>query len=86
MKFDFYADPGHAWVKVPRRLLVDLGIEDRITHYSYQRGDWCYLEEDCDVTLFATTMEAQGTKPEWRWHQGDKRSKIRGYASFSPRK
>jgi hypothetical protein len=25
--FDIYVDPGHGWVKAPRKLLADLGIE-----------------------------------------------------------
>ena len=38
-QFNVYSDPGHAWVKVSRKLLVKLGIADKITLYSYQRGD-----------------------------------------------
>lgn len=36
MKFQFYADPGHGWVEVKRELLKELGIEDKISSYSYQ--------------------------------------------------
>ena len=27
-------------------------IRDRISSFSYQKGDWVYLEEDCDATIF----------------------------------
>ena len=59
MKFPFYMDPGHGWLKVPMRLLKELGIEPRITAYSYRRGDFAYLEEDCDATTFVKAMEAR---------------------------
>jgi hypothetical protein len=50
--FTLYADNGHAWAKVPREMLVQLGIVKDITHYSYQRGDYVYLEEDGDLDTF----------------------------------
>jgi hypothetical protein len=50
--FTLYVDGGHAWAKVPRKLLVLLGIVKDITHYSYQRGDYVYLEEDDDLDTF----------------------------------
>lgn len=85
MKFDKYDDPGHGWVKVPRKLLNKLGIEDKITTCSRQRGDYAYLEEDCDLQTFWNAMVKQGNKPEFRHHSTDKASKIRGYASFHPK-
>ena len=84
MKFDSYSDGGHGWVRVPRKLLIKIGIESKITPYSYQRGEWVYLEEDADVTLFWRTMHELGDKPEFRHHTTDKLSKIRGYESFKP--
>lgn len=53
----FYTDPGHGWLEVPRELLHDLGIADRVSEYSYQRGDSVYLEEDCDYFLFYQAMK-----------------------------
>jgi hypothetical protein len=47
--FTHYTDPGHGWVEVPRALLHELGIADKITGYSYQRGEDVFLEEDCDL-------------------------------------
>jgi len=56
-KYRFISDPGHAWLEVPRAELVALNILDRVSHYSYQKGDMVYLEEDCDAGLF---VEAKG--------------------------
>ena len=58
--YKFYSDNGHGWLAVKRQELIDLGIIDKITPYSYQRGKTVYLEEDCDVDLFLRTKKAQG--------------------------
>lgn len=79
MKFDCYSDPSHGWVKVPRKKLVELGISGQITSCSYQRGDWVYLEVDCDLSTFATAMEKVGKTVELREHVSNRRSKIRSY-------
>ena len=57
LKLKFYADPGHGWLRVPRWLLGDLGIEDKITGFSYQRTQWVYLEEDQDYRTFMEAAE-----------------------------
>jgi hypothetical protein len=56
----FYSDPGHGWLEVPRSLLHELDIADKITPYSYQRGEDVFLEEDCDLSTFADAMEKAG--------------------------
>ena len=38
MKIHVYNDPGHGWASVPMSLLVDLGIDNKVSTYSYQRG------------------------------------------------
>ena len=58
--FTHYTDPSHGWVEVPRALLHELGIADKITEYSYQRGEDVFLEEDCDLSTFARAMEKAG--------------------------
>ena len=50
--YTFYNDPGHGWLRVQRQELIDLGIADKITPYSYQKDDLVYLEEDCDAGKF----------------------------------
>jgi hypothetical protein len=81
-KYDFFSDPGHGWLKVPKAELVKLGIVDKISKYSYMRGDCAFLEEDADATLFIEEMEKRGFKVEFRESNADKDSRIRNYESF----
>jgi hypothetical protein len=46
-----YNDPSHAWGKVKRKVLDNLGIADNVSSYSYQYKDNVYLEEDADLLL-----------------------------------
>jgi hypothetical protein len=81
-----FSDPGHGWVRFPRSRLVRLGIADKISPYSYQRGDQVFLEEDCDLTVLITALRAQGyadTDIQFRGGASNRRSKIRGYEHYS---
>jgi len=82
MKFNKYDDPGHGWLKVTRKLIMKLGIENKISNFSYMRGDFVYLEEDCDLSLFLKKMEDFGISVEIKTSYGNKSSKIRGYDSY----
>ncbi len=84
MKFNYYMDPGHGWLKVPMRLLKELGIESKITRYSYRRGDQAYLEEDCDATTFVKAMEERGRTVVFDDHSSNRESVIRGYEPWDP--
>lgn len=79
-----YSDPGHGWAVVTRKELIQLGIEHKISRFSYQRGDKVYLEEDADLSLFVNTQLANGIKPKFNGTSSDKQSRIRNYASFVP--
>lgn len=79
MKIIVYCDPGHGWGKVSKKKLVKLGILGQISRYSYQRGNWMYLEEDCDLTLFCEAMDKAGESVEFVFNHANKQSKIRGY-------
>ena len=86
MKLDFISDPGHGWLKVPHRLLAELNIADRITTYSYSRGDYAYLEEDCDYSTFAAAMQAAGKTFAIRErNSAHNYSRVRNYATYRPR-
>lgn len=85
MILHFYSDPGHGWAKIKRETLRKSGILAKVTPFSYQRGDYVYLEEDCDLSLLFKTMDAKGEALTLRNHSADKRSKIRSYASFGLR-
>lgn len=79
-----FADPGHAWCRVPKQRLRDLGIADAITGYSYERGLYAYLEEDCDLTTLVTALRTQGYEDiKFKTQHTDRQSKIRNYNSYT---
>jgi len=91
MRIVKYSDPGHGWYKVPRSLLIKLGIADNITGYSYQYGDNVYLEEDQDMTTFLMAYFNGNIPAKW-WelvklvdNYTNRESKIRTYRPYSPK-
>jgi len=84
MRLNFYEDPGHGWLAVPIPLLDKLGIIDQISTYSYMRGMLAHLEEDCDYSVFWAAAQRAGLKLHIRTTRTDNRSRIRGYAPFTP--
>jgi hypothetical protein len=81
--FDYIQDSGHGWIKVPVTLLADLAIADQVSHYSYYRAGFGYLEEDCDLTLFFNAYHARyGHDPKLRDRRCD-RSRVRHYAQYN---
>lgn len=54
----FFHDPGHGWLRVKRDTLIELGILDKVSGYSYQSDDrqFVFLEEDCDMTLYVDAI------------------------------
>lgn len=79
--YHFTNDPGHGWLHVKREELVRLGIADKISSYSYQRGGTVYLEEDCDATLFINTKWGLGERVVCTDRYVD-RTPIRGYEPY----
>lgn len=77
-----YSDPRHAWGKVKRDVLVNLGIADKITRYSYQRGEYAFLEEDCDLTTLCMALNAQDTRIKFIEKPSKRDSKIRSYKRY----
>lgn len=83
MKITVYSDPGHGWAKVPKALLNKLGISDKITRYSYQRGEHAYLEEDCDLATLITALKERNIGYSFREQvAGHRQSKIRSYEQY----
>ena len=78
----FYADPGHGWGAVKRKVLDQLGIADKITSYSYQKGQTVYLEEDCDLSTLVTALALQGEVVQYKEKHTNKYSPIRNYERF----
>lgn len=81
-KIKIYTDPGHGWGAVKRQVLIDLGIADRISHFSYQKGQTVYLEEDCDLPVLTTALSTKGVWIEHTEKHTDNRSPIRSYESY----
>lgn len=78
----FYADPGHGWGAVKRKVLDQLGIADKITAYSYQKGQTVYLEEDCDLSTLVTALALKGETVQYKEKHTNKYSPIRNYERF----
>ena len=65
--YTIYEDSGHAWVRVRTIELFALQIASDITPYSYIKGQYAYLEEDCDLTTFFNAYHAvKGRDPKFR--------------------
>ena len=85
----FYSDDGHGWLAVKRQKLIDLGLMEKISPFSYQRGNTVYLEEDCDITVFlkacgCITFEQTREKFNCIEKHTNGRHPIRSYDIFTP--
>lgn len=78
----FHSDAGHGWLAVKKTEIQMLGIADKISGYSYQRGGTVYLEEDCDAPCFIKAAEARGITVEFSMSPPRERSPIRSMASY----
>lgn len=83
MIINFHCDAGHGWFAVKRELINKLGIADKITSFSYQRGKTVYCEEDCDAdTLFKALDEAKIEYKVKSLKQAEYNSPIRSYECY----
>lgn len=81
--YTFYSDPGHGWLQVPLSKLFELGIEKKISSYSYLDSGQAYLEEDCDYAVFHDAFKrAHGVPPEYKEISVDDRSHIRNFFHY----
>jgi hypothetical protein len=78
----FYSDAGHGWYAVKIKTLVALGIADKISSFSYMKGQTAYLEEDSDAAIFFNTCKKMffSVVTVQQSHTG--RSPIRSYAPY----
>ena len=58
--YTMHTDPGHGWLAVSMEEINKLGIADKISTYSYRKGETAYLEEDCDCSVFLQAKQARG--------------------------
>jgi len=82
--FESFSDPSHGWIKVPKTLLVELGIANKISHCSYMKVHHAYLEEDADATTFMQAMAERGIQVKFRHRTADRLSRIRNYPGYLP--
>jgi hypothetical protein len=84
-KLTFYADPGHGWLEVDLLDYIDLDIADKISRYSYAKGEKAYLEEDCDAGLFIEAAKGNGWTINIK-EMYQENTPIRNYQRFEIRK
>ena len=77
-----FADPGHAWARVAKSKLVTLGIADKISTYSYQKGENAFLEKDCDLSVLMTALRERGYEIKFNESHTNRQSKIRSYFTY----
>ena len=85
LTFNLYCDPGHGWLKVPRKTIEKYVPEilSEISKYSYMKGNDVFLEEDCDLGLFIRAANTKGICIKYRpFHNQSKYSRIRNYKNF----
>jgi hypothetical protein len=82
MKFTYYTDPGHGWIRVKKQLLIQLNIAFDISNYSYMKGNSAYLEEDCDLQKLSDALIKVGKTLELIQKHTNKNSRIRSYAKY----
>ena len=86
MTHTFYSDPGHAWLKVPIKELEALGIERKISKYSYHNEGMAFLEEDQDAGVYLDAQKLTGNgEIKLEFKHTDEDSPIRGYDRFTER-
>jgi hypothetical protein len=89
-RIQFHEDPAHGWMQVPKKLLLQLGIADKISGYSYETEFNAYLEEDCDMGILFTALGVSYTNEEafklfWSLvprNYTNHRSVVRNYANY----
>jgi len=82
--FRCHEDPGHAYLEVTLGQLLELGVVQNISGYSYIKEDSknpmqsrVFLEEDCDYTTFIEKHIKKNGKPIISSEYGDHRVNIR---------
>lgn len=81
-KLMMFEDPGHGWCRVRRAEKLFQKVAHLISGFSYQRGQYVYLEEDCDLAEYYYACKEAGYEIEWKYNHTNKLSKIRGYEAY----
>lgn len=78
----FYSDPSHGWLQVPHCLIYELGIQGRISSYSYMDESFVYLEEDVDYAVLFQALKEKGVELQLDERHSDDESPIRDKPRF----
>lgn len=82
-QFKYYTDNGHGWLAVKFSLIHDFNLQDKITRFSYIKGNTVYLEEDLDMSTFLAEFENRhGANYELIVKNVNGRSVIRSYQNY----
>lgn len=83
-EFKVHSDSGHSWLAVKRKALESLGVLDKISRFSYQKGATVYLEEDMDAGTFIEAYKAKYGRDIVQVFPKNQlaRSPVRSYESF----
>ena len=86
--YKFYYDAGHGWLAVKRSDIIELDLLNKITCYSYQRGNTVYLEVNLDARVFINAWKNRHNKDIFPVSCGkySERSPIRSYEMFEPKR
>jgi hypothetical protein len=81
-RLKFISDPGHGWLRVPHKVIADVGLtKASFSTYSYVDNDYMYLEEDLDAGVFMQTFKhLNNVEPDIEWTEvryTDIRTKLR---------
>ncbi len=85
--FQVLSDPCHSWVKVSKPFIKSLfGTYWRksFSCFSYERGDFVYLEEDHDAITLVHKLKEQCIKPIWKETGSNQLSRVRSYQPLQP--
>jgi hypothetical protein len=80
----YHQDSGHGWLEVPVREIKAMGLENRITPYSYLDRDKVYLEEDLDAGTFLDIRKLLPKPVDFRNNYMDGMCYIRDFPHYKP--
>lgn len=83
VKKKFLMDVCHGWLSVKIKEIYELGLEDKISVYSYKKGQTAYLEEDCDAPLYLKAQRDRGVDVQVSYGKCQERSPIRNYCRWT---
>ena len=69
MQITYHTDSGHGWLQTSNSLIAELGIEDKISSYSYKDFTAVYLEEDMDAGTFIDALKKRDPNIELTFNE-----------------